>query len=105
MSPHWGVRALLREGVSRSGVGRGSGRPGGAAPHRGRGKCRGHGEMPKGFKTSKEARRAEQSKNEGSEGGDRAGGAWGHSNKEVRGVLTWSEIFKKSVLPFVENRH
>ena len=49
-------------------------------PHRGRGECRGHGEMPKGFKTSKEARRAEQSKNEGSEGGDRAGGAWGHSN-------------------------
>lgn len=33
------------------------------------------GEMPKGFRTSKEARRAEQSKNEGSEGGDREGGA------------------------------
>ena len=59
VSLHWGVRALLREGVSRSGVGRGSGRPGGAAPHRGRGKCRGHGEMPKVFRTSKE--RGEQS--------------------------------------------
>ena len=40
-----------------------------------RGACRGHGKMPKGFRTSKEARRAEQSKNDGSEGGDRAGGA------------------------------
>ena len=35
--------------------GRGSGRPGEAAPHRGRAKCRGHGEVPKGFRTSKEA--------------------------------------------------
>ena len=32
-------------------------------------------EMPKGFRTSKEVRRAELSKNEGSEGRDRAGGA------------------------------
>ena len=50
VSSHWGVRALLREGVSRSGGGV-SGRPGEAAPHRGRGGCRGHREMPKGFRT------------------------------------------------------
>ena len=31
-----------------------SGRPGEAAPHRGRGECRGHGEMPKGFRTKKQ---------------------------------------------------
>ena len=31
--------------------GRGSGIPGEAAPHRGRGECRGYGEMPKGFRT------------------------------------------------------
>ena len=35
--------------------GRGSGRPGEAAPHRGMGKCRGHREVPKVFRTSKEA--------------------------------------------------
>ena len=28
----------------------------------------------------------EQSENEGSEGGDRAGGAWGHSTKRRRGT-------------------
>ena len=37
------------------------------------------GEMPKVFRTSNQARRAEPSENEGSEGRDRAGGAWGHS--------------------------
>ena len=37
--------------------------------------CRGHREIHKGFRTSKEARRADQNKNEGSEGRDRAGGA------------------------------
>ena len=54
--------------------------------------------MPKGFRTSKEVRRAEQSKNDGSEGGDRAGGAWGHSSKRkrVRGGLTWSEVYKET---------
>ena len=48
-------RALLRAGVSRS-AGRGSGRPGEAAPHRGRGGCRGHREMPKAFRTRQESR-------------------------------------------------
>ena len=54
--------------------------------------------MPKGFRTSKEVRRAEQSKNDGSEHGDRAGGAWGHSSKRrrVRGGLTWSEVYKET---------
>ena len=71
--------------------------------------ARAMGEMPKGFRTSKDKdkqgfRRAELSRNEGSEGRDREEGAWGHSNKGGRGVLTWSEIFKKSVLHFVENR-
>ena len=42
-------------GGSRSGVGRGSGRPGEAAPHRGRGRCRSLGE-PRG---SGQARRQE----------------------------------------------
>ena len=37
--------------------------------------CRGHRQIHKGFRTSKEARKADQSKNEGSEGRDRAGGA------------------------------
>ena len=52
--------------------------------------------MPKVFRTSKEARRAELSKNEGSEGRDRAGGAWGHSQQQGKGEkggLTWSEVF------------
>ena len=49
------------------------------------GECRGHGGMPKVFRTSKEARRAELSKNEGSKGRDRAGGAWGHSSNRRRG--------------------
>ena len=71
-SPHWGVRPLLRGGCEQiwGGRGRGSGRPGEAAPYRGRGECRGHGEMPKGFRTR---RPGEQSKNEGSKGRDRAG--------------------------------
>ena len=47
------------EGSAQRGVerirGRGSGRPGEAAPDRGMGEYRGHGEMPKGFRTSKEA--------------------------------------------------
>ena len=34
--------------------GRGSGIPGEAAPHRGRGECRGHREMPKGFRTRRQ---------------------------------------------------
>ena len=56
MSPHWRLRALLRVGGEQIWVsGRGSGRPGEAAPHRGRAECRGHGEVPKGFRTSKEA--------------------------------------------------
>ena len=54
------------------------------------------GGMPKVFRTSKEARRAELSKNEGSKGRDRAGGAWGHSQQQGKGEkggLTWSEVF------------
>ena len=54
------------------------------------------GGMPKVFRTSKEARRAELSKNEGSKGKDRAGGAWGHSQQQGKGEkggLTWSEVF------------
>ena len=42
MSLHWGVRALLRGGVSRSGEEEGLRRPGEAAPHTGMGECRGH---------------------------------------------------------------
>ena len=61
-------------GADLGGRGRGSGRPGEAAPYRGRGECRGHGEMPKGFRTR---RPGEQSKNEGSKGRDRAGD-WCH---------------------------
>ena len=40
--------------MSRSEGGRDSGRPGEAAPHRGRGGCRGHGEMPRGFRTRRQ---------------------------------------------------
>ena len=60
--------------------GRGSGRPGEAAPHRGMGEFRGHGGQDK-----QGGRRAELSKNEGSEGRDRAGGAWGHSSNRRSG--------------------
>ena len=75
VSPHWGVRPLLRGlWADLGGRGRGSGRPGEAAPHRGRAECRGHGEMPKGFTAR---RPGEQSKNEGSKGRDRAGD-WYH---------------------------
>ena len=55
------VSTLGFEGSAQSGGeqiwerGRGSGRPGEAAPHRGMGKCRGHGEVSKVFRTSKEA--------------------------------------------------
>ena len=83
MSPHWSVRALLRGGVSRSGARRGSGRPGEAAPHRGKGEFRGHREMPKGFRTR---RPGEQSDNEGSESGARAEGACGHHSNRRRGT-------------------
>ena len=41
------------------GRGRCSGRPGEAAPHRGRGECRDHGEMPKTFRTRRQESRAE----------------------------------------------
>ena len=40
--------------MSRSEGGRDSGRPGEAAPHRGRGGYRGHGEMPRGFRTRRQ---------------------------------------------------
>ena len=50
--------------------------------------------MPKGFRTSKEVRRAEQSKNDGSEGGDRAGGAWGHSSNRRRGRTDLFEVLR-----------
>ena len=39
------------------GKGRGSGRLGEAAPHRGMGKCRGHGEMPKAFRMRRQGSR------------------------------------------------
>ena len=52
------MRTLLRGVVSRSGEG-GSSRPGEAAPHRGRGRCRGHREVPKGFRTRRQESRAE----------------------------------------------
>ena len=58
------------------------------------GECRGHGEMPKVFRTSKEARRAELSKNEGSEGRDRAGGPWGHPSKKRRGRWDLFEVLR-----------
>ena len=54
------------------------------------------GRCPRG--SGQGGKRAELSKNEGSEGGDRAGGAWGHSSKRrrVRGGLTWSEVYKET---------
>ena len=97
MSLHWGVRALLRAGVSRSGGGAGAQADlerllhtegGASAGTMGRcPRCSGQG-----------GRRAEQSKNEGSEGRDRAGGAWGHSSKRRRrrGGLTWSEVYNET---------
>ena len=39
-------------------------------------------------------RRAEQSKNEGREGRDRARGAWGHSSKKRRGRLDLFEVLR-----------
>ena len=40
---------------------------------------------PQGVQDKQGGRRAELSKNEGSEGRDRAGGAWGHSSIRRRG--------------------
>ena len=53
MRPHCRGRALLRGILSRS-RGGSLGRPGKAAPHRGRGGCRGHREVPKGFRTRRQ---------------------------------------------------
>ena len=51
-----------------------------------------------GVQDKQGGRRAELSKNEESEGRDRAGGAWGHSSKRGRGRggLTWSEVYKET---------
>ena len=55
-----GCEGSAQRGLSRSGGrGWGSVRPGEAAPHRGRGECRGYGEMPKGFRTRRQKSRAE----------------------------------------------
>ena len=61
------------------------------------------GRCPRG--SGQGGRRAELSENEGSEGRDRAGGAWGHSSKKRRGRgrLMWSEVFNVSLLCFAEN--
>ena len=53
---------LGREGFAQRGCeqiwgGGSSGRPGEAAPHRGRGGCRDHGEMPKVFRTKRQENR------------------------------------------------
>ena len=72
MSPHWGVRALLRDGVSRSGEEEGLRKTW-------RGCCTqrdGRVQGPQGDAQGVQDKEAgEQSKNEGSEGRDRAGGA------------------------------
>ena len=55
-----GCEGSAQRGLSISGGrGWGSVRPGEAAPHRGRGECRGYGEMPKGFRTRRQKSRAE----------------------------------------------
>ena len=73
------MRALLRRGVSRSGGGMRAQADLESLLHKeGWASSGATGEMPKGFRTSKEVRRAEPSKNERSEGRDRAGGTWGH---------------------------
>ena len=70
MSPHWGVRALLREGVSRSGEEEGLRKTW-------RGCCTqrdGGVQGPQGdIQGVQDKEAGEQSKNEGSEGRDRAG--------------------------------
>ena len=61
------------------------------------------GRCPRG--SGQGGRRAELGENEGSEGKDKAGGAWGHSSKKRRGRggLMWSEVFNVSLLCFAEN--
>ena len=102
MSAHWGGRALLRGGVSRSGEGEGLRQTWRSCST----KRDGQGQRPRGDAQGvqdKEARRAEPSRNEGNEGVDGAGGARGHSSKRERRGLMWSEDFKESLLCFAEN--
>ena len=52
-----GCEGSAQRGCEQIWAGRGSGRPGEAAPHRGRGECRGHKEMPKGFRRRRQRSR------------------------------------------------
>ena len=103
MSPHWGVRALLRVVVSRSGGG-------GVLRQTWRGcssQRKGRVQGPQGDAQGVQDNEAgEQSENEGREGSDGAGGAWGHSSNRGRGRQggTWSEVCKESLLCFAVNR-
>ena len=49
-----GCEGSAQRGCEQIWAGRGSGRPGEAAPHRARGECRSHKEMPKGFRTRRQ---------------------------------------------------
>ena len=79
------MRALLRAGVSRSGEEEGLRQTWrGCSPQRD-GRVQGPQGGAQGVQDKQGGRRAELSKNEGSEGRDRAGGAWGHSSNRRSG--------------------
>ena len=64
MSPHWGVRALLREGVSRSGGGEGLRQTWRGCSSQMKGWVQGPQGDAQGVQDKQEGRRAELSKNE-----------------------------------------
>ena len=74
VSPHWGVRALLRGAVSKSGEGEGLRQTWRGCSTKREGRVQGPQGDSQGVQDKQGGQ--ESSKNEGSEGRDRAGGAW-----------------------------
>ena len=107
VSPQWG-----REGSAQRvceqiwGRGRGSGRPGEAAPStEGGGECRGHGEMPKGFRTRGQESGSQVKKREvRTETEQEKPGVTSSNRGRVRERQTRAEIFTESLLCFAENK-
>ena len=74
VSPHWGMRALLRGAVSKSGEGEGLRQTWRGCSTKREGRVQGPQGESQGVQDKQGGQ--ESSKNEGSEGRDRAGGAW-----------------------------